>query len=326
MTTAEKIAKIGMRLATFGDDAQSQAVVQRAVELNSWFTEQSVINSVRAIATDMLQPELLNEWLSHYPIPVAQPRRVLVIMAGNIPAVGFADLLCVVASGHTALVKYSSKDTPTMQYVVSLFAEYFDVREYDGCEPIDALLAMGSDATAAVLREKYVGVPMLIRASRNSLAVLSGDESASDLQGLCQDITAYDGRGCRSVSLVFVPCGYNFDGLLSALAECEVSKKWMQVYKHTKALCRMSGGSFIDATNTIVARSDEFPMNIATIHYVEYASQAEIDEWLNAHNDKVQCVVGRVSHSRAVAFGRAQHPTLWDYPDGIDTMQFLNSI
>ena len=326
MTTAEKIVEIGKRLATFGDDVQSQTIVQRAIEQNSWFTEQSIVNAVRAIAADMLQPEQLNKWMSHYPIPVSQPCRVLVIMAGNISAVGFADLLCVAASGHTALVKYSSKDTPTMQYIATLFAEYFDVREYDGCEPIDALLAMGSDATAVALREKYAGVPMLIRASRNSLAVLSGDESRFELQGLCHDITAYDGRGCRSVSLVFVPCGYNFDGLLSALAGCEVSRKWMQVYKHTKALYSMSGASFIDAVNAILVRSDEFPMNIATIHYVEYASPADIDKWLKLYDDKVQCVVGRIPHPRAVEFGMAQHPTLWDYPDGIDTMQFLNSI
>ncbi|MBO5758788.1 MAG: aldehyde dehydrogenase, partial [Rikenellaceae bacterium] len=203
-----------------------------------------------------------------------------------------------------------------------LFAEYFDVAIYDGCERVDALLAMGSDSTAAALRQKYADIPKLLRASRSSVAVLSGGETAEELDALCRDITMYDGRGCRNVSQLLVSEGYDISPLAEAMARTEVSVRWMNVYRHQRALLGMSGAEFVDGRKVVILRSEEAPMNLATLHY----STEDAASWLAVHDSKIQCVVGSISHPRAVPFGRSQYPTLTDYPDGVDTMNFLQSI
>ena len=326
MQMVEILAALGRKLADFGRNESSAQIISRAVGDNEWFTASDVVEAVRAIASDMLLPEHLESWLAHYPaLPASPPRNVLVFMAGNIPAVGFADLLCVVTSGHRALVKYSSRDRAIMEYIVELLSDHFAIKEYDcKVDKPDALLAMGSDSTAAMLAREYGDIPRLVRASRSSVAILRGDETTEQLSGLCADVCRYNGRGCRSVSQLLVPEGYDFAQLCSALSKAEVSDKWNSVLRHSRALARMSGVEFIDAERALIINSDEQPMNIATLHYTSYASDQELVDWINARDGVIQCIVANgFNHSRCVPFGESQHPTLVDYPDGIDTMSFL---
>ena len=249
-------------------------------------------------------------------------------MAGNIPAVGFADLLCVLAAGHRAVVKYSSRDTALMEYVVSLLSEEFNIKVYDPTtDTPDALLAMGSDSTAAMLQQQFGAIPRLIRASRTSVAVLTGGESDAQLAALCEDICRYDGRGCRSVSRLLVPSSYDFTRLKKALTQMEVSTKWRAVYTHNRALALMSGAEVVDAGVALLQRSDEAPMNIATLHFTEYSNPTQAAQWIAERDSEIQCIVaGSFKHPRCVPFGMAQHPSLTDYPDGIDTMAWLSTL
>ena len=203
---------LGARLLGFGDDDATRAVIDSACRVNGWFTPADIRRAVRAIACDMLQREKLEAWLADYPaLPVAEPRRVLVVMAGNIPLVGFFDLLCVLVSGHGCLVKPSAKDSVLMEHVVGLLREIdpsAPVRLYDGTSPVDAVIATGSDNANRYFRAHYAGIPSLLRGSRQSVAVLSGHETPEQLAGLADDIWAYSWLWCRSVSLIFAPEGY----------------------------------------------------------------------------------------------------------------------
>lgn len=210
-----------------------------------------------AIADDMLRRDRLETWLAPYPVPVAVPRRVLVVMAGNIPLVGFFDLLCVLAAGHRCLVKPSAKDRVLTEYVVGMLRELdpeVPVGFYDGSSPVDAVIATGSDNANRYFRTQYAGIPALLRGSRQSVAVLSGRETEAQLEGLADDIWAYSGLGCRRVSLLFVPEGYDLRLRMPA-----VNEKYRNNYRQQKALLTMTGRPFRDLGSAVCRRRAGFP-------------------------------------------------------------------
>ena len=234
----ELFSALGRRLADFGGDAPTQEVAERACRANGWFTPADVRRAVAAIADGMLRRDRLETWLAPYPVPVAVPRRVLVVMAGNIPLVGFFDLLCVLAAGHRCLVKPSAKDRVLTEYVVGMLRELdpeVPVGFCDGSSPVDAVIATGSDNANRYFRTQYAGIPALLRGSRQSVAVLSGRETEAQLEGLADDIWAYSGLGCRSVSLLFVPEGYDLRLRMPA-----VNEKYRNNYRQQKALLTMT--------------------------------------------------------------------------------------
>ena len=236
-------SELGARLRGFGADDVTQAVMEAACRANGWFTPADVRRAVGAIARDMLSREKLEAWLGNSPaVPVAVPRRVLVVMAGNIPLVGFFDLLCTVVSGHRCLLKPSAKDTVLMEYVVGQLRDIdasVPVEFYDGVSPVDAVIATGSDNANRYFRARYAGIPSLLRGSRQSAAVLSGDETPEQLSGLADDIWAYSGLGCRSVSLLFLP-----EGCEPTLQMPDVNDKYKNNYRQTRALLTMQGRPF----------------------------------------------------------------------------------
>ena len=318
----EVFAELGRRLAAVaGDDP----MVAAACRDNGWFRPAEVCGALKAIAAEMLAAERLAEWMAAYPsLPVAEPRNVLVIMAGNIPAVGFFDLLCVCMSGHRCLVKPSSKDRATMELIIGLLREIDPEvpTEYYDSQRIDAVIATGSDNTNRYFRAHYAGIPSLLRGSRSSVAVLAGDESEEELHGLAEDIFAYSGLGCRNVSLIFTPRGRT----PQLPAPDGITPKYRNNYIQTRAVAEMRGMPFIDTGCAILAEQREFPAELSRINYSFYDSAEEVAGWLSAHDSELQCVVSRcVDHPRRVDFGRAQHPTLTDYPDAVDVMNFLRS-
>ena len=238
-------SELGARLCGFGADDVTQAVMEAACRANGWFTPADVRRAVGAIARDMLSREKLEAWLGNYPaVPVAVPRRVLVVMAGNIPLVGFFDLLCTVVSGHRCLLKPSAKDTVLMEYVVGQLRDIdasVPVEFYDGVSPVDAVIATGSDNANRYFRAQYAGIPALLRGNRQSVAVLGGRETPAQLTALADDIWAYSGLGCRSVSLLFLPEGYDLQ-----LRMPEVNVKYRNSYRQQKALLTMGGQPFRD--------------------------------------------------------------------------------
>ena len=308
---------LGERLTRFGSDDASNRIIDEAVAANGWFTRTDILRAVEAIRSEMLDREKLAAWLSHYTKAV-EPKRVAVIMAGNIPLVGFFDLLCVVAAGHECHLKPSSKDSVLMRYVVEQLRDIgpsIAIYDYSADATYDMAIATGGDDANAYFREHFAGTRTLLRGSRHSVAVLNGNESAEELQALHNDITAYSGLGCRSVSMLFVPCGYVPD---FKRGEAENAKLRRNI-QAMRATLTIEGAEFWDAGAFIMRRGENFAQSLAVVTLREYLDIGEVSEWIEANKEHIQCVVSRSD----IPFGRAQYPALTDYADGVDTMRFL---
>lgn len=322
----EVFATLGQRLVGFGDDERTARLINEACRANGWFTPHDIRRSVATLTRDMLQRPLLEAWIAPYPIPVATPRRVLVVMAGNIPLVGFFDLLCVAIAGHRCLVKPSSKDRLLVEYMVGALREIepaFPVEIYDGTSPVDAVIATGSDDACRLFRSRYGGLPTLLRGSRQSVAVLSGRETQRQIDALAGDIWTYSGLGCRSVSLLFVP-----EGALPELHMPEdMNPKYRNDYLRSRALLTMTGRPFVDLGGAVAVEQRAFPASLGCVAYSCYRDLGEVVAWLAGHDAEVQCVVTEcLPHPRRAAFGCAQSPALADWPDQRDVLAFLATL
>lgn len=316
-------AALNESLSTFGQEARSNTVIENAIAENAWFTRSDIMRAVDAIRQEMLNRDKLTEWLSHYPAtPTQSPRRVAVIMAGNIPLVGFFDLLAVIAAGHKCYVKPSSKDKVLMSYVIELLRDIepsIEIFDYSAEETYDMAIATGGDSANKYFREHFSSTQTLLRGSRHSVAILDGTESHEELQGLYNDITAYSGLGCRSVSMLFVPRGY-----VPCMKPHEADNiKLQHNIRATKALLSINGSKFYDMGAFLMVHGDRFSESLAHVTLKEYRDIEEVKAWLEDNDEHVQCVVSHMAIERSVAFGEAQYPTLMDYADGVDTMRFL---
>lgn len=320
-------SELGDRLREFGGDDASREVIAAAHAANGWFLPEEIVRAVRTLADGMLRRDRLETWLGAYsalPHPVI-PRRVLVVMAGNIPLVGFFDLLCVLVSGHRCLVKPSAKDRVLMEYVVRQLRELepsVPVEYYEEGTPVDAVIATGSDNANRYFRTHFAGIPSLLRGSRQSVAVLSGAETPEQWAALADDIWAYSGLGCRNVSLLFLPRGV--DPLLEMP---RVNGKYRNNYIQQKALLEMQGLPFVDLGSAVLVEQCAFPNALSCIAFTHYDTLEEVSAWLSAHDDELQCVVSDcLPHSRRAAFGCAQSPALTDYPDDRDVIAWLATL
>ncbi len=333
--TADKyiyvFSELGRRLRNAVSGPEFGYNAAEAIAGNGWFTRADIEFQIESICTQMLDEDRLNQWYrSYYPAPAHDSKRVLIIMAGNIPLVGFFDLMCTLMSGHAAIIKPSSKDRVLVEYIVDILKSIdtdIPVSFYTGHEEVDALVAMGGDNAVRIFRERFNGIPVLLRDSRFSVAVVDGNETPEELSGLSDDITSYCGLGCRNVGLLFVPTGYDLQ-IICRKISCtkHVNNKINNNYRQRKALLTMTGVTFADCGNRILVECSDFPQAISQINYIYYNSKDEIAEWLVGNDSDIQCVVGHFEHPRAVGFGLSQRPELTDYPDGNDTMKFLLSV
>lgn len=315
-------SELGRRLQGFGAEVPSRSAIDDACRANRWFTSATVRRAVASICAEMLQREALERWLLRYPAPVVRPGNVLVVMAGNIPLVGFFDLLCVVAAGHRCLVKPSAKDRVLTEYIIALLLQIepqLPIAYYDQTQRVDAVIATGGENANRYFRARYAGIPALLRGSRQSVAVLSGQETCEQLAGLSDDIWAYSGLGCRNVSLLFLPHGHK-----PILEMPPVNEKYINNYRQEKALCEMTGIPYLDLGAAIAVEQRTFPAALSRIAYTQYDTLEEVAGWLAEHDQELQCVVtGCLPHSRRTDFGRSQSPALTDYADERDVMEFL---
>ena len=312
----EIFSELGVRLS-----AIPQCVIAEAEAQNEWFCQ--IPTAIDALCSQMLDSDKLKGWLANYPIRPHRAKRVGIIMAGNIPAVGFADLLYTIASGNTPVVKFSSKDRVLMEYIVAQLCDIepqLVIERMEEKTQIDALIATGSDTAALHFRTMYGDIPTLIRGSRHSVAVLTGSESTEDIEALQRDIFTYSGLGCRNVSLIFAPQGFDFQ-----LSVPQMPQGYTNNYRHTRALMTMQGKPFTDLGGALtVEGAAEFPRHISCINIHRYSSIDDICEWIAQNESRLQCVVSRVEAlPRRVNFGMAQYPTLNDYADDVDVMKFL---
>lgn len=318
---------LGKRLEQFGEQRD---IIRNATAQNPWFSEEEILRSVDAIRRTMLQRPLLEAWLERY-TPVATPQRVAVIMAGNIPLVGFFDLMCVLLSGHECHYKPSSKDSVLMRYVVATLRSLrpdIAIYDYSATERYDMVIATGGDDANRYFNEHFATTRRLLRGSRHSIAVVDGTESGEELAALATDITAYSGLGCRSVSMIFYP-DHTTPMLASHPASCP---KLSQSLRMRKALLRMQSTPYSDHDGYIATHGTEFPTSLGEVTLHAYSTLSDVERWLATHSEDVQCVVSHLDtltphlpFGRLVPFGSAQYPTLSDYADGVDTMAFLSS-
>ncbi len=334
---------LGERLAHFGEDRISRQAIDNAAIANSWFSEREIRHAVEAIRTQMLDEKLLRPWLDNYPsLPVAAPRSILVVMAGNIPLVGFFDLLCVVASGNRCLVKPSSKDRVLMQYIIDQLRDIdtqVAVDIFDEQTTPDAVIATGSDNAVRHFRAKYGSLPMLLRGSRSSVAILTGEEADAKLTELCDDIYLYSGLGCRNISMIFVPDSYDIERLATIMRSHKgLSIGYSNNYRQRRAIVAMSGIAHTDLGHSLLIEERAFPTAISQINIARYSSLAEVTEWLSEHDEEIQCVscndtafinkhaTTRTPLRRTVSIGTTQYPSLTDYPDALDVMEWIGNI
>ena len=312
---------LGEQLTRFGGDENSNRIIEEAIAANGWFTRVDILRAVEAIRVEMLDRAKLESWLNNY-TKSAQPKRVAVIMAGNIPLVGFFDLLCVLAAGHECHLKSSSKDSVLMRYIVEQLRDIdpnIAIYNYSADAAYDMAIATGGDDANAYFREHFTGTRTLLRGSRHSVAVLNGKESAEELRALYNDITAYSGLGCRSVSMLFVPQGY-IPAFECGVAENAKLKRNVQAMRATLTI---EGAEFWDAGAFIMRRGEDFAQSLAVVTIREYAYIENVKAWLNSNVEHIQCVVSNLGIEGSQPLGRAQYPALMDYADGVDTMRFL---
>lgn len=328
-SAVEIFSKLGERLAGFGSDEASRSVVARAVAENEWFSVSDIRYAIEAVRREMLDAEKVERWLSHYPLAAThEAKRVAIIMAGNIPLVGFFDLMCVLSSGHIPFVKPSSKDRVLEEYIEQLLLDIepsLSIEKYVEGAEYDAVIATGGESANLYFRTAFAGVPCLLRGSRHSVAVLSGKESKEQVARLADDIFIHSGLGCRNVSLLFVPKSYKL-----SLPTRKMCRAYHNNYLQCRALLTMQGVDFVDLGEAVMVKpvQTEFPRFLSQINVVEYSSLEDVKRWLAENDEALQCVVSDISglHSRCVEIGQAQSPTLFDYADERDTMQFLAGI
>ena len=306
------------------------STLRRAETQNKWFTRENVITSIDAVSK-WLTEESLVEWTSHYIKDFKSNKGgkiVGIIMAGNIPLVGFHDLLSVLITGNKCLVKTSTDDSVLIHFIVQRlikiapdFDSYITLTE-GMLKDFDAVIATGSNNTSRYFEQYFSKYPNIIRKNRHSIAILTGDENEKDLKGLGTDIFKYFGLGCRNVSKLFVPKGYDFDAFFKIMMNFNVvgqNQKYINNVDYHKAILLVNRVKFLDGGTLLLTESDDLHSPVGVINYSEYENLDEVEEYLLEKDSEIQCVVGRDK----TPFGKAQKPELLDYADNIDVLKFL---
>lgn len=304
--------------------------IKLAHEDNGWFKKDNILFALSGWS-NQLNNNTLNQWLDKYTFNIENPKTIAIIMAGNLPLVGFHDFLCVLISGHHVLVKQSSNDKHLLPFLAK-YLEYIEP-EFKGriqfteakLENFDAVIATGSDNTARYFEYYFKNKPSIIRKNRNSLAVLTGDESEAELKALSEDIFRYYGLGCRNVSKLFVPKDYDFDNFFKAMYDWHPiihENKYANNYDYNKAVYLMSEFKMLENGFLMLKEDKSYSSPIATVFYEHYESLEELKEIISEKSDQIQCVVSNGFIEDEIKFGQTQLPNLWDYADGVDTISF----
>ncbi len=312
-----------------------QMLIDRAKESNGWFTKENIYKAFRSWA-NALTEENLNQWTNSASFDASPQKTVAIIMAGNIPLVGFHDFLSVLISGHKAQIKLSSNDNKFLpiiaKYLAFLDPYYKEAITFStgNLTAFDAVIATGSNNTARYFDHYFSKYPNIIRKSRNSVAVLTGEESMEDLENLGEDIFRYYGLGCRSVSKLFVPKDYDFTDFFAAMfsfKEVIYGNKYQNNYDYNKAVYLMSLFKLQENGFLMLKEDANYGSPIATLFFEHYDTLESVSTKLQEDKDKIQCVVSSSNTlANTIPFGKSQEPELWDYADGINTLEFLEKL
>lgn len=310
---------------------QSFEIFKRAEAENGWFILENIIFALDSWS-DALSEENLKQWTSKYKIESSEPKTIAIIMAGNVPLVGFHDFLSVLITGNKVLAKLSSNDKILLpflaEYLISVEPEFENYIEFtEGrLQHFDAVIATGSNNTSRYFDYYFGKYPNIIRKNRNSVAILTGNETEPELQKLADDIFRYFGLGCRNVSKLYIPENYNFETFFKSMfswKEIIHNHKYINNYDYNKAVYLMDSFPLLDNEFMLLKEDKGFSSPISIVFYEKYSSLENIRKELESQSENIQCLVSTAGVTHEIPFGKSQHPELWDYADGVDTVDFL---
>lgn len=308
--------------------------IQQAQFHNGWFTEDACLSSLKSWG-NQLSKKLLDQWIGQYKWEEKPSKQLGLVLAGNIPLVGFHDVLCVLITGHTAQIKLSSSDPLLIPFLIqkltvwdSLFANRISFTK-DRLDHFDAVIATGSNNAGRYFEHYFSSVPCLIRKNRNGIAVLDGTETEKELAGFAKDVVQYYGLGCRSTAKVYVPTGYDLNLIFGALypyANLTDSDKYCNNYDYNKAVFLMSEFELLDNGFFLLREETSFSSPIGCLHYEFYSDVNALKSHLKDQAEQIQCISSKIDFSQGIPLGQAQEPALWDYADNVDTLKFLQEL
>lgn len=334
LNLTETLSTLGGEL--LNPSGQLLQIIQQERQYNAWFTPESVLQAVQAIGK-MLNRNDLEKWLPEDSGTFFTGKKVGLVLAGNIPAVGFHDVLCVLVSGHFALIKASANDARLITFILKRLValEPAFANRYEFTERLtnfDAVMATGSNNTSRYFEYYFGKVPNIIRKNRNSLALISGFESEEDLQKFGHDIFDYFGLGCRNVSKILVPEGYYFGVLFRAIEPFQPiinHHKYNNNYDYNKSIYLVNRAKHLDNGFLLLKQDEKLASPLAVLFFDFYKDFNHAIEKINLKKEAIQCVVSGMELNvdvPVIGFGKSQQPRLWDYADGVDTMAFLQTI
>lgn len=330
----ENLVKLGDFIRT--KDSELANFQLLAKSSNPWFTEENSNSALDGIASEMLDEQTLKNFVSSYDMEQVKPWRIGLILAGNIPLVGFHDILCTYLSGHHAKIKTSSKDSVLTKALVNKLIEISkdaDAFEFvERLNDIDAIIATGSNHSAKQFERYFSKYPNIIRRNRNAIAVLSGEESDEEIIELGIDIFQYFGLGCRNVSKIYIPKDYDKQHLMELLHD-EFSplinhNKYKNNYDYNYAIYLLNQDEFLSSGAVILRKHSDIISRIACIHYEEYEDLKALEGKILEHSEEIQCIASNMKFEdlNVIPLGRCQKPGIADFADGVDTMQFLTTL
>jgi len=310
-----------------------QTISDKAIFYNPWFIPENLTLAIKGILK-YLDKNNLQQWVGNYSIPETPGKNIGIIMAGNIPMVGFHDLLSVLTSGNSIQAKLSAKDPTLVPYLTGLLCEieprfepqisYIDPLE---AVKLDAVIATGSDNSARYFHYNFYAKPHVIRQNRTSIGIINGTETEKEIKQLGNDIFHYFGLGCRNISKIYIPNGYDITSLSMGLKDFQDvinHSSYHHNYLHARSIYRINRQKYIDSGYLILKEDPQLVSPIGVLYYETYDSINDLQLKLESFRDKIQCVVSQKGwFNQSIYFGKTQVPELWDYADHVDTMKFL---
>jgi hypothetical protein len=332
----DTMVRLGEILSS-SDNAELNDIKIKAEQYNPWFTQKYINQSIRAISEEFLHRDKLREWVQKHPINDDKRKNIGLVLAGNIPMVGFHDILCCFVAGHKSILKYSEKDKILSPFLIDLTmrinpaaAAYFSAQER--LKDFDAVIATGSNNSARYFEAYFGKYPHIIRQNRHSVSILTGTESDQDLRNLGEDIFAYFGLGCRNVSKLYVPENYDFFKLLGILEEWNEEMthhtKYFNNFEYNTAILLLNKIAFLSNGSVLIKEDRALSSPISVLHYELYNNEVELNFSLDENKNQIQCISSNQKKERydTVNFGQSQTPSLDQYADGVDTMNFLTGL
>ena len=318
------------------DDPALEEAIQKAYSQNQWFIPDFTRQAISSIAEQFLNESRYKNWVGSYEVSDAEPKKVAIVMAGNVPLVGFHDLISVLASGHNAIIKLSDKDAVLSRHITDKWIEFnpalSDRISYtDRLNDFDAVIATGSNNSARYFEYYFKNHPHILRRNKNGVAVLTGNETEKDLKDLSSDIFLYFGLGCRNVSKIYVPPGYDFSVWKNAIHEWEYlidHNKYKNNLDYNFTIYIINQVPHIQLGHLILKEDDAIASRIGCVHFSYYENMTVLEQELEDRMNEIQCIVSvdPVRNWEHILPGQSQNPALHQYADGVDTMKFLTSL